>query len=220
MGRVSTLTAMAVVLAYVDAVPGRLYPLVPTLQELRRRGHRVAVRCGKDDVELLRSTGLAAESLAREIAACGRGLDGIGVPSSGARPDASSSDRTAGARVAQASAGVSVVPTQPDGGPAVHGFSMGGQDSNLRPTDYEWRQNRSRKQSLAGLELRRSEDIQGVWWSWGQISGQSFGRRVRAREARRGKRSRCDLPLRFVDESSRDPSHVVSAALAGDGQGL
>ncbi len=30
---------MAVVLAYVDAVPGRLYPLVPTL-ELTRRGHR------------------------------------------------------------------------------------------------------------------------------------------------------------------------------------
>jgi hypothetical protein len=25
---------MAVVLAYVDAVPGRLYPLVPTMQEL------------------------------------------------------------------------------------------------------------------------------------------------------------------------------------------
>ena len=33
---------MAVVLAYVDAVPGRLYPLVPTLLELVRRDHRVA----------------------------------------------------------------------------------------------------------------------------------------------------------------------------------
>jgi MGT family glycosyltransferase len=58
---------MAVVLAYVDAVPGRLYPLVPTLQELSRRGHRVAVRCGRADVERLRSVGLAAESLAPEI---------------------------------------------------------------------------------------------------------------------------------------------------------
>ena len=58
---------MAVVLAYVDAVPGRLYPLVPVLQELARRGHRVAVRCGRDDVERLRSIGLPTESIAREI---------------------------------------------------------------------------------------------------------------------------------------------------------
>ena len=60
-------SAMAVVLAYVDAVPGRLYPLVATLQELVRRGHRVVVRCGADDVERLRSIGLPAESIAREI---------------------------------------------------------------------------------------------------------------------------------------------------------
>jgi MGT family glycosyltransferase len=58
---------MAVILAYVDAVPGRLYPLVPTLLELARRGHRVAVRCGVDDVEQLRVAGLAAEPLAPEI---------------------------------------------------------------------------------------------------------------------------------------------------------
>ena len=58
---------MAVVLAYVDAVPGRLYPLVDTLLELARRGHRVAVRCGVDDVERLRSIGLEAKSLRREI---------------------------------------------------------------------------------------------------------------------------------------------------------
>ena len=37
---------MATFLAYVDAVPGRLYPLVATLLELSRRGHRVIVRCG------------------------------------------------------------------------------------------------------------------------------------------------------------------------------
>ena len=54
---------MAVVLAYVDAVPGRLYPLVDTLLELTKRGHHVAVRCGIDDVERLRSIGLDAKSL-------------------------------------------------------------------------------------------------------------------------------------------------------------
>lgn len=58
---------MAVFLAYVDAVPGRLYPLVPTLLELAHRGHRVTVRCGIDDVAALRSLGLEAESLAPEI---------------------------------------------------------------------------------------------------------------------------------------------------------
>ena len=58
---------MAVVLAYVDAVPGRLYPLVATLLELAQRGHRVAVRCGIDDVERLRALGLDAHSLTREI---------------------------------------------------------------------------------------------------------------------------------------------------------
>ena len=31
---------MATYLAYVDAVPGRLYPLVPTLLELSHRGTR------------------------------------------------------------------------------------------------------------------------------------------------------------------------------------
>jgi hypothetical protein len=36
----------------------------------------------------------------------------------------------------------------------------------------------------------------------------------------RGQRSRCDCALRFVDEPSRDPCHVVSAALAGAGGGL
>jgi len=58
---------MAVVLAYVDAVPGRLYPLVATLLELAQRGHRVTVRCGIDDVERLHALGLDAHSLRREI---------------------------------------------------------------------------------------------------------------------------------------------------------
>lgn len=58
---------MAVVLAYVDAVPGRLYPLVATLLELADRGHRVTARCGIDDVERLRAVGLDARSLRSEI---------------------------------------------------------------------------------------------------------------------------------------------------------
>lgn len=58
---------MAAFLAYVDAVPGRLYPLVPTLLELRRRGHTVVVRCGAGEVALLRAAGLDAEPLRLEI---------------------------------------------------------------------------------------------------------------------------------------------------------
>lgn len=54
-------------LAYVDAVPGRLYPLVDTLVELSHRGHDVAVRCGLDDVERLRALGLDAAPLATPI---------------------------------------------------------------------------------------------------------------------------------------------------------
>ena len=58
---------MAVVLAYVDAVPGRLYPLVPTLEALSRRGHHVRIRCGVGEAELLSSLGLQAEPLVRQI---------------------------------------------------------------------------------------------------------------------------------------------------------
>ena len=54
-------------LTYVDAVPGRLYPLVPTLQELSRRGHHVTVKAGVDDIERLRSAGLIAKPLAPPI---------------------------------------------------------------------------------------------------------------------------------------------------------
>ena len=58
---------MAKYLADVDAVPGRLYPLVPTLLELSRRGHQVTVKAGIDDIERLRSVGLRAEPLATPI---------------------------------------------------------------------------------------------------------------------------------------------------------
>lgn len=61
--------APATFLAFVEPVPGRLYPLVATLQELQRRGHRVIVRTGPDEVDLLRSVGIEAEVLAPELAA-------------------------------------------------------------------------------------------------------------------------------------------------------
>ncbi len=59
---------MAVFLAYVEPVPGRLYPLVSTLLELMRRGHRVTVRTGAMEAELLRSAGIDAGLLAPELA--------------------------------------------------------------------------------------------------------------------------------------------------------
>ena len=43
---------------------------------------------------------------------------------------------------------------------------------------------------------------------------------MRSSQARRGKRLHGDRALRSVDESSRDPPHVVSAAFAGVGRGL
>ena len=54
-------------LAYVDAVPGRLYPLVATLLELADRGHDVTVKAGIDDIKRLHSAGLHAEPLAPPI---------------------------------------------------------------------------------------------------------------------------------------------------------
>jgi MGT family glycosyltransferase len=58
---------MARFLAYVDAVPGRLYPLVPTLLELSHRGHQVSVKAGVGEIRRLRSAGLDAEALATPI---------------------------------------------------------------------------------------------------------------------------------------------------------
>jgi hypothetical protein len=58
---------MAVFLAYIEPVPGRLYPLVPTLEELSRRGRGVAVRSGMEEVRLLHTLDIRAEPLATEI---------------------------------------------------------------------------------------------------------------------------------------------------------
>lgn len=47
-------------LAYTSPARGHLYPLVPTLQELQRRGHEVSVRTLSSEVELMRELGFAA----------------------------------------------------------------------------------------------------------------------------------------------------------------
>jgi len=51
---------MARYLVYTSPARGHLYPVVPTLKELRRRGHEVAVRTLASEVGLLRELGFAA----------------------------------------------------------------------------------------------------------------------------------------------------------------
>jgi MGT family glycosyltransferase len=58
---------MTVFLAYIEPVAGRLYPLVDTFTELIRRGHRVVVRSGPEQVEVLRELGIPAEPLADPV---------------------------------------------------------------------------------------------------------------------------------------------------------
>jgi MGT family glycosyltransferase len=47
-------------LVYTSPARGHLYPIVPTLEELRRRGHEVVVRTLASEVELLRDLGFEA----------------------------------------------------------------------------------------------------------------------------------------------------------------
>jgi UDP:flavonoid glycosyltransferase YjiC (YdhE family) len=63
---------MANILVYTSPARGHLFPLVPTLQELRGRGHHVAVRTFASEVERMRVLGFAAAPIdsaieAREI---------------------------------------------------------------------------------------------------------------------------------------------------------
>jgi MGT family glycosyltransferase len=51
---------MARYLVYTSPARGHLYPIVPTLDELRRRGHEVVVRTLTSEVELLRNLGFKA----------------------------------------------------------------------------------------------------------------------------------------------------------------
>jgi MGT family glycosyltransferase len=57
------------VLAYTSPARGHLYPLVPILDELRDRGHDVAVRTLSSQVAMLQERGLAAEPIAAVIEA-------------------------------------------------------------------------------------------------------------------------------------------------------
>ncbi len=63
---------MARYLVYTSPARGHLYPVVPTLEELARRGHDIAVRTLASEVGMLRGLGFEAEAIdpaieAREI---------------------------------------------------------------------------------------------------------------------------------------------------------
>ncbi|HKN95043.1 MAG TPA: nucleotide disphospho-sugar-binding domain-containing protein [Thermoleophilaceae bacterium] len=60
-------------LAYTSPARGHLYPLVPTLRELKKRGHEVAVRTLASEVELLRDLGFDAAPIDPAIE--GPGID-------------------------------------------------------------------------------------------------------------------------------------------------
>jgi MGT family glycosyltransferase len=55
------------ILAYTSPARGHLFPLVPTLDELARRGATVAVRTLASEVDTMRERGFAASAIAREI---------------------------------------------------------------------------------------------------------------------------------------------------------
>ena len=55
---------MSKVLVYTSPARGHLYPITPTLDELRRRGHSVAVRTLASQVELMRARGFDAAPIA------------------------------------------------------------------------------------------------------------------------------------------------------------
>ena len=57
------------ILTYTSPSKGHLYPLLPTLLELRRRGHQVAVRTLASEVELLGRLGLAAAPISHPVEA-------------------------------------------------------------------------------------------------------------------------------------------------------
>jgi UDP:flavonoid glycosyltransferase YjiC (YdhE family) len=54
---------MSRVLAYTSPARGHLFPLTPILDELRARGHDIAVRTLSAEVELMRSRGFAAAAV-------------------------------------------------------------------------------------------------------------------------------------------------------------
>lgn len=58
---------MARILIYTSPARGHLYPLVPTLEELRRRGHDLVIYTYDEGVRLIHAVGLNAEPIAPEI---------------------------------------------------------------------------------------------------------------------------------------------------------
>jgi MGT family glycosyltransferase len=58
---------MSRILAYTSPARGHLYPLVPILLELQRRGHEVFVRTLDSEVAMLQGIGLAARAMDPEI---------------------------------------------------------------------------------------------------------------------------------------------------------
>lgn len=54
-------------LVYTAPGSGHLYPLIPTMEELRRRGHEVVVRAEQESLPTLHALGFAAEAVAPEI---------------------------------------------------------------------------------------------------------------------------------------------------------
>jgi MGT family glycosyltransferase len=60
---------MSKILVYTSPARGHLYPLVPTLEELRRRGHSVSVRTLSTEVDRVRTLGFDAAPIAAAIEA-------------------------------------------------------------------------------------------------------------------------------------------------------
>lgn len=58
---------MSCILAYTSPARGHLFPLVPILEELRRRGHEVAVHTLAGEVETLRQLDIDSRPIAAEI---------------------------------------------------------------------------------------------------------------------------------------------------------
>ncbi len=74
------------ILAYTSPARGHLYPIVPIVQELQRRGHELALRTLSSQVELMRALDIDAEPISGQIEAVE--LDdykGRSVPAKGRR---------------------------------------------------------------------------------------------------------------------------------------
>src|SRR5690349_3423162 len=60
---------MARILAYTSPARGHLFPLTPILDELSRRGHRIALRTLADQVPPMRARGFDAAPISAQVEA-------------------------------------------------------------------------------------------------------------------------------------------------------